>query len=142
MTEHTEEFKLLLALRRHEVEDVLHQVQNALDEDRRENAEMFDITRTDFSKNMHPNETLRALERDLAQRDEPFLCLLLALREVGMEQCLGLSESSTPGARMLHAAAAFAEQLSAGASAKTLAHRFAEVKAQHTAGWLAAALGE
>ena len=141
MTEREQEFRMLLSLRRHEAERVLERVREALEEDLRENAEMFDITRTDFSQNLHPNNTMRALEKELAERDEPFLCLLLALRGAGMEESLGLCERSTYAQRVSRAAFEYTERIASGGSAQYLAHEFTEGKAHNTARWLAIGLG-
>lgn len=140
MTEQAQDLCLLYDLRRREVADVAARLSDALDEDHRVNADMFDIHRIGFSQNRHPNATMRALEADLERADLPLLRLLAALSQIGMEASQGLGSFSDK----VSFANAAGEELAAlerqGAPAYTLAHTLTEIKAEHALKRLATAL--
>ena len=85
-------FLMQYALRRTEIAAVCDEFAAAYDEDLRVNADMFDIQRTTISGNPHPNDTMRALEKRLAQADLPLLHTLSAMLAVGRDIVLGLAE--------------------------------------------------
>ncbi len=129
-------------LRRAEVAEVADTLAEALDEDLRENADMFDRTRTTFSGNPHPNATMRTLERALAARDLPFLHLLSALLLVGGDLVLGLCDFSTPADFVSAVAAEYALLEEKEQDAVHLARRLTEPKAEHQQKRLRAAMRE
>ena len=140
MTAQAQDLCLLYELRRREVIAVAQKLADALEEDRRQNADMFDITRTTFSQNRHPNATMRALEGELERADLPFLHLLSALSQMGMEASQGLADFPDR-----HAFAdAAGEELAAlerqNAPAYLLAHALTEIKAEHALKRLATAM--
>ena len=92
MTEQATLFCMQYRLRRGEVLEIAEAFELALDEDRRVNADMFDVTRVTFSKNPHANATMRALEARLGESDLSLLCLLFALLRVGADLSLGLAD--------------------------------------------------
>ena len=114
---------------RNKLEDVLAAFAEAHEEDLRENADMFDITRDTFSGKMHPNERLRALERQLADEDEEYLLFLLALTDAGMELSQGLARADSPRELAALVAAIYGEPATKKLSAPVLAHRLTEPKA-------------
>ncbi len=117
-------------LRRHEVDALADAYADALEEDHLKNAEMFDLTRTTFSSNLHPNGRMRELEAELAARDLPLLHLLSALLSVGTDLVLGLADFGNAEALFAALAAEYtrAEQIEDTA---VLAHRLTEPKAEH-----------
>lgn len=140
MTTEAQELCLLYELRRSEIVTIAKRLSEALDEDHRVNADMFDITRTTFSQNRHPNATMRALESDLENADLPFLQLLTALSQIGMEAAQGLGDFA---GRESFANAA-GEELAAlsrrNAPTYVLAHSLTEIKAEHALKRLATAI--
>ena len=114
---------------RDKIEGVLSALAEAHEEDLRENADMFDITRDTFSGKMHPNERLRALERQLADEDEEFLLFLTALIDAGMELSQGLAHADSPRELSELIAAIYSEHAAQELSAPVLAHRLTEPKA-------------
>ena len=124
------------------IRTVLGRFEDALYEDRTENAEMFDRTRETFSTNMHPNRTLRALEDDLEKESEDFLYLLAALLETGKEATLGLADYETPDRFAEGVATVLRELRTRNFSEKALAHRITEVKAEHSVRRLSFALAK
>ena len=82
---------MLYTLRRAEIAEIADILADALDEDRRVNADMFDTSSRRITGNRHPNATMRALEERLAGTDADLLCLLAAMLTLGMEISLGLS---------------------------------------------------
>lgn len=131
MTDQAQDFCLQYELRRREVAGVAMRLSEALDEDRRLNSDMFDITRTTFSQNQHPNATMRALESDLERADLPFLHLLVALCEIGMEASQGLGDFPDREAFAKAAGERFAQLSNANMPAVVLAHTLTEIKAEH-----------
>ena len=131
MTEQAQDVCLLYELRRSDITEIATRLSEALSEDRRVNADMFDITRTTFSQNRHPNATMRALEAELENADLPFLQLLVALSQIGMEASQGLGDFADRDAF----ANAVGEELEAlsrrNAPAYVLAHSLTEIKAEH-----------
>lgn len=140
MTDQAQDFCLLYDLRRHEVAEVASRLSDALDEDFRMNPDMFDITRPTISSNKHPNATMRALEANLEKADLPFLRLLTALSEIGMEASQGLGDFPDKAA-FADAAGERFHLLSCGEpSAPILAHTLTEIKAEHALKRLATAI--
>ena len=131
MTAQAQDLCLLYDLRRREIADVAARLSDALDEDHRVNADMFDITRTSFSKNQHPNATMRALEADLERADLSLLNLLTALSQIGMEAAQGLGDFSDKIAFANAAGAELAFLECQAAPAHLLAHSLTEIKAEH-----------
>lgn len=131
MTDRAQDFCLLYDLRRHEVAAIAARLSDALDEDFRMNPDMFDITRITISANKHPNATMRALEADLERADLPFLHLLTALAEIGMEVSQGLGDFPSKAAFAEAAGERLALLSRGGLSAPVLAHSFTEIKAEH-----------
>lgn len=128
----TDGFELYMQymLRRCEVDALADAFADALEEDYRTNADMFDRTRTTFSPNLHPNGKMRELEAMLGARDLPFLHLLSALLSVGTDLVLGLADFRDPQELLAALAAehAYAERVE---DAAVLAHRLTEPKAEH-----------
>ena len=114
---------------RDKIEGVLSALAEAHEEDLRENADMFDITRDTFSGKMHPNERLRALERELADEDEEYLLFLSALVEAGMELTQGLADADSARELAALISTIRAELAAKELSAPVLAHRLTEPKA-------------
>ena len=131
MNEQAQDLCLLYDLRRGEVADVALRLSDALEEDYRVNADMFDITRTTFSQNRHPNATMRALESDLERADLPLLRLLVALSQIGMEAAQGLGDFPDRAAFASAAGEEFARLERMAAPAHQLAHTLTEIKAEH-----------
>ena len=131
MTDRANELFLQYALRRSEILTISGRFADALDEDRRVNADMFDLTRTTISKNKHPNKTMRAIEADLQNADLPLLCLLVALSETGMEKSQSLRELSDPDAFADCAAELYELLLAQSPSIPYLAQKLTEIKAEH-----------
>lgn len=117
-------------LRRGEVDALADAFADALEEDYRANADMFDRTRTTFSANLHPNGKMRELEAALGARDLPFLHLLSALLTVGTDLVLGLADFRDPQELLAALATEYtlAERIQDTA---VLAHRLTEPKAEH-----------
>jgi hypothetical protein len=105
-------------------------LEEALAEDHRENADMFDIHAHGFSDKKHPNKTMRRLEARLADGDADFLCLLSALLELGMEILCGESFDS-PAAFLRAAAQVYEAQQARFAGAAYLAADLTTPKAEH-----------
>ena len=114
------------------IRTVMGRFEDALSEDRIENADMFDITRLNFSSNQHPNRTLRALEAELEKESLDLLLLLSALLEAGKEATLGLADYDTPEQFAGGAADILDELRMLGLSEAALAHRITEIKAEHS----------
>ena len=140
MTDAAWDLCLLYDLRRHEIAAVASRLSDALEEDLRVNADMFDITCTTFSKNRHPNATMRALEADLAKADLTLLHLLISLYDIGMELTQGLGDFPDK-VTFAEAAARRYEALCRGTlDAPILAHLLTEIKAEHALKRLLAAM--
>ena len=114
---------------RDKIEGVLSALAEAHEEDLRENADMFDITRDTFSGKMHPNLRLRALEDELGDEDEEFLLFLTALIDAGMELSQGLAHADSPRELSELVATIYRELAVQELSAPVLAHRLTERKA-------------
>ena len=126
-------------LRRDDVLQVQCELEEALAEDHRENADMFDIHAKGFTGKKHPNKTMRRLEARLAQMDGDFLCLLAALFELGMELSCG-EEFDTPQDIANTLAEVYGGQQARFHSAAYLAADLTTPKAQHQLGRLQASL--
>ena len=131
MTDRANDFCLQYTLRRGEILQIADRLADALEEDYRVNADMFDIHRTTISQNKHPNATMRALEADLLRSDLPLLCLLVALSDTGMEKSQGLGELHTPEAFADSAAALYELLSDSRPSVPYLAQKLTEIKAEH-----------
>lgn len=142
MSEQTELFCMQYMMRREEIDRVADVFSEALDEDHRVNADMFDITRMTFSQNPHANATMRALEDDLATRDLPFLCLLAALLRTGADLVLDLADFETPMAFADAAAAEFVAAEARYTDAAGLAEELTAPKAEHQTKRLCAAIAQ
>lgn len=142
MNEQTELFCMQYMLRREEVYRVADVFAEALEEDHRVNADMFDITKTTFSQNPHANATMRALEDELATRDLPFLCLLFALLRTGADLVLDLADFETPVAFAEAAAAEYAAAEVRYTDAAYLAEELTAPKAEHQTKRLRAAISQ
>ena len=114
---------------RDKIEEVLSAFAEAHEEDLRENPDMFDITRDTFSGKMHPNERLRALEKQLADEDEEYLLFLSALIDAGMELSQGLARADSPCELSALVATIYGELAAKELSVPVLAHRITEPKA-------------
>ena len=128
----TTELLLQFSLFGTKIRTVLGRFEDALYEDHTENADMFDRTRVNFSTNMHPNRTLRALEDELIEESEDLLYLLAALLETGKEALLGLADYDTPESFAEGVALVDGELRALELSKKALAHRITEIKAEHS----------
>ncbi len=142
MNEQTELFCMQYMMRREEIYRVLDIFGEALDEDHRVNADMFDVTKLTFSQNPHANATMRALEDDLATRDLPFLCLLAALLRTGTDLVLALADFETPMAFADAAASEFAAAEARYTDAAYLAEELTAPKAEHQVKRLRAAIAQ
>lgn len=131
MTDRASDLCLQYALRRGEILRLSDRFADALDEDRRCNADMFDLTRTTFSQNKHPNKTMREIEADLQNADLPLLCMLVALSEIGMEKSQALQDLSDPDRFADCAAAVYEQLLAQSPSLPYLAQKLTEIKAEH-----------
>lgn len=131
LTDRANDLCLQYALRRGEIFNIADRFSDALEEDHRVNADMFDIHRTTFSQNKHPNATMRALEADLLKADLPLLCLLAALSDTGMEKSQGLGDLHTPEKFADSAAALYEQLMNAAPAASYLAQKLTEIKAEH-----------
>ncbi len=140
MTDLTADFCILYALRRTDVLEVARSLDEALDEDHRQNADMFDISRTTFPKSRHPNFTMRALEEKLRNADISLLCLLSALTEAGLELTQGLADFSDTDDFAKTAADIYENLQKRDPSAGLLAQRLTEIKAEHARKRLLAAM--
>lgn len=130
----------LYALHKSSILEAEHRFAEALEEDHLKNADMFDITRTAFSANRHPNVTMRALEKELSKADLPFLYLLTALCETGLELTQGLADLHSPAEFARSAAERYRELEKRAPSAGLLAQRLTEIKAEHVQKRLRAAI--
>ena len=142
MNEQTEFFCMQYMMRRDEVFRVADIFADALDEDYRVNADMFDITKTAFSDNPHANATMRALEDELATRDLSFLCLLAALLRTGADFVLGLADFETPTAFADAAAHEFTVAEARYTDTAHLASELTAPKAEHQVKRLRAAIAQ
>ena len=131
MQQQINELYLLYALRRAEIEEVALLFADALDEDHRVNADMFDVSARRITGNRHPNATMRALEQRLAKADEELLCLLASLLALGAELTLGLAEFDTREAFLRILAEEFAHQRAQFISPPALASEITAPKAEH-----------
>lgn len=131
---------LQYALRRGEILAIADRFADALEEDRHHNADMFDTRRLTFSKNQHPNRTMRALESDLQKADAPLLCLLSALSKTGMELVQHLADFPSPTAFAVAAGEQFALLSAKNPPAAHLARELTEIKAEHALRRLTAAI--
>ena len=137
-----EDLLLLYALRRADILEIERRFTDALDEDHVKNADMFDTSRTTFSQNRHPNATMRALEKELLEADLPFLYLLTALCDAGMELTQGLAALHIPEDFAKAAAAYYGELEKRAPSAGLLAQGLTEIKAEHAQKRLRAAISQ
>ena len=128
-------------LRRGEVEQLERELQEALDEDHRENADMFDIHAKGFSGREHPNKTMRRLEARLSELDGDFLCLIAALFELGMEILYG-EEFETPQGFVNALCEVYEMQRTHFRSAPILAADLTTPKAEHQLRRLRASLAQ
>ena len=142
MREQTEFFCMQYMMRREEVYRVADRFDEALDEDYRVNADMFDVTRLTISGNPHANATMRALEDELAERDLPFLCLLMALLRTGADLVLDLADFESPVAFADAAAAEFEVAQARYTDAAYLASELTTPKAEHQTKRLRAAIAQ
>ncbi len=140
MNEQTEFFCMQYMMRREEIYRVADTFAEALDEDHRVNADMFDVTKLTFSQSPHANATMRALEEELATRDLPFLCLLAALLRAGTDLVLDLADFDTPMAFADAAASEFAVAEARYTDAAFLAEELTAPKAEHQVKRLRAAI--
>ena len=131
MTDRANDLCLQYALRRGEILTLANRFADALDEDRRVNADMFDLTRTTISQSKHPNKTMRAIEADLQNADLPLLCLLVALCEIGMEKSQALQELDDPERFADCAAELYELLLAQSPPTPYLAQKLTEIKAEH-----------
>ncbi len=140
--ENAELFLMQYTMRRAEIAEIADTFAEALDEDFRKNADMFDRTRTTFSGNPHPNATMRRLEQRLATADLPLLQMISVLILLGTDIVLGLARFE----RQQDFLSACAEELalleSRGQDAVQLARVLTEVKAEHQQKRLRAAMSE
>ncbi len=143
MQEIEELFCMQYALRRAEVAEIAARYAEALEEDRRENPDMFDPARSGFvglSGNLHPNATMRALEQRLCDSDPSLLCLLRSLLLVGADLLLDPRDFPTP-ADVISACAVELDRLERREQTPSyLAQALTEVKAEHQCKRLAAVL--
>ncbi len=142
MSEKSELFYMQYMMRREEVYRVADAFEEALAEDHRKNADMFDIGKLTFSNNPHPNATMRALEEQLADKDLPFLCLLFALLRVGADLVLAPADFESPAQFMDAAAEEFAVAEARYTDAAYLASELTAPKAEHQLRRLRAAIAE
>lgn len=140
MTERAELFCMQYRLRQNDVLETLAAFEKALAEDFRVNADMFDIARTTFSGNAHPNATMRALEAQLGGRDLPFLCLLFALLRVGADLVLGFDDFEDPASFFEACAVEYERCERNHTDPSYLARELTTPKAQHQQKRLAAAI--
>ncbi|MBQ8356485.1 MAG: hypothetical protein IJX39_01595 [Clostridia bacterium] len=140
MNDKTRGFCLQYALRRTEILRIADRFADALDEDRTQNADMFDTARTAFSASRHPNATMRALEEEFRTADETLLCLLVALCDAGMELVLALSPISSPTAFAEMASDIFDRLEQERQPSPRMAQKLTEIKAEHAVRRLNAAI--
>lgn len=139
MTPRAADFLMLCRLRQSELDRICDRFANALDEDRVKNAEMFDTSRTDFSKNQHPNDTMREIEAELLAGDVRLPMLLSALSDTAMEILLGLAPADVED--FFESAAALFEQIEAQhPTLGHLAQKLTEIKPQYAVARLALAI--
>ena len=138
--DHTQELYLQYALRRQEIRQIAWRLADALDEDRIKNADMFDINRTVFPENKHPNATMRTLEKDLCNTDLSLLALLVSLCELGMELTQGLADFEKPHSFAAAVGERYAQLLQSAPPTPRLAGQLTEIKAQHVLKRLTAAI--
>ncbi|MBE6691128.1 MAG: hypothetical protein E7590_07615 [Ruminococcaceae bacterium] len=131
MTDRAGDLFLQYALKRGEILAIADRLMDALEEDHRVNADMFDIHRLTFSQNKHPNKTMRALEADLQNADLSLLCLLSALSDIGMEKTQHLRDLSDPAVFADCVAALYEELMAIRPDPPYLAQKLTEIKAEH-----------
>ena len=133
MTPQAQEFGLQYSLLKPRLPELAEALESALNEDYRENPDMFDRQRVGFSTlsaNLHPNNTQRALEHRLCDEPQELLLFFLTLLEVGRDATEGLADLHTPAA-FAEACADTLEALRArGQSAQTLAYLITLPKAE------------
>lgn len=142
MSENAELLCMQYMMRREEVYRVADAFADALEEDHRVNADMFDVTKLTFSQNPHANATMRALEAELEQKDLPLLCLLAALLRTGADLVLGLADFASPMDFVEAAAAELAVAERRYTDPAFLASELTAPKAEHQLKRLRAALAE
>lgn len=140
MTEQAELFFIQYIIRREELLLVVDALEEALAEDHRVNADMFDTTRLNFSDNPHANTTMRALEARLAEKDILFLNVLDALLAVGTDLVLSLADFESPMDFLEAVAEEFTRREERGRESVYLAAQITAVKAEHQLKRLIAAM--
>ncbi len=140
MTEQAELFCMQYAMRRAELNEVASAFDRALAEDHRVNADMFDIHNPSITGNLHPNATMRALEKRLCDADLPFLNLLGALLAVGTDLVLDLADFASATECLEAVAAEFAVREARPREAAYLASELTSPKAEHQVKRLYAAM--
>ena len=134
------EFCLQYTLSRARICEIRNRLRDALDEDYVKNADMFDVTRTAFPTSKHPNDTMRALEKDLLTASPDLLYLLSALTDLGMEVTQGLVGTTDPEALVKIAAETYENLQKRAPSTAFLAQELTEIKAEHALKRLDAAI--
>ena len=134
------EFCLQYTLSRARICEISDRLRDALDEDYVKNADMFDVTRTAFPTSKHPNDTMRALEKDLLTASPDLLYLLSALTDLGMEVTQGLVDTTDPEALVKIAAETYENLQKRAPSTAFLAQELTEIKAEHALKRLDAAI--
>ena len=134
------EFCLQYTLSRARICEIRDRLRDALDEDHVKNADMFDVTRTAFPTSKHPNDTMRALEKDLLTASPDLLYLLSALTDLGMEVTQGLVDTTDPEALVKIAAETYENLQKRTPSTAFLAQELTEIKAEHALKRLDAAI--
>ena len=134
------EFCLQYTLSRARICEIRDRLRDALDEDYVKNADMFDVTRTAFPTSKHPNDTMRALEKDLLTASPDLLYLLSALTDLGMEVTQGLVDTTDPEALVKIAAETYENLQKRAPSTAFLAQELTEIKAEHALKRLDAAI--
>ena len=142
MSEQAELFSMQYMMRKAELLWVSDTLEEALAEDHRVNADMFDITRLTFSDNPHANATMRKLESDLAEKDPLFLNVLASLLAVGADLVLALADFEGPMDFLEAVAEEFARREERGCESVFVAAQITAVKAEHQLKRLHAAMDQ
>lgn len=140
--ENAELFWMQYTMRREEIAEIADIFDEALAEDHRVNADMFDRTSTVITGNPHPNATMRRLEERLAKADLPLLQMLSVLVLLGTDIVLGLAQFEGRQDFLSACAEELALLESRNADAVHLARALTEVKAEHQQKRLRAAMSE
>ena len=138
--ENAELFLMQYAMRRAEIEQIADIFAEALEEDLRENADMFDRNSTAITGKLHPNATMRRLEDRLAKTDLPLLQMLSVLILLGTDIVLGLAQFDRQQDFLLACAEEQALLERRDPDAVHLARALTEVKAEHQQKRLRAAM--